>query len=862
MKKALNIFLVVLITTLCIFYTNLISTAYAQETKLTPIMGTSQATQEQAVQILKVRNRIDNDNPKTDKYIEDFVEITWEEATDEGVRADIAFSLMMLETNFLKSKYVDQNNFGGLGVFEGGAPASFDNVRLGIRAVVQHIKAYASTAPLVNECIDPRFEFVTRGSAVYLEWLGQKENPQGYGWATANGHGYRILNILNQMCGNPLTPFIYEISATQSGSTYSISTKSLNATGALYKFIAINTATGQQTLIQNYSQKSTATWTPSSSGSYKIKAYIKRASSPYEYDAYTTCNVTPTTVIKSFNIEGTSFFTGGSYKLSASATSANKPLYKFFVRDSKLNWTVLKDYSETNSVTWKPTKPDQYLLVVHVKDSNSSNTYDTYTSRSVTVKNATIESFTVGNGSDFYHGKSYTVSAKAYSANKPLYKFWVRDDSDFSWTVIKDYSEVNTATWTPTKPGKYLLVVHVKDSNSSNSYDTYTSISVTVKETPTVIQLFDIGGTSFFTGGSYQLSANATSANKPLYKFFVRDSNFNWTVLQDYSETNSVTWKPTKPDQYLLVVHVKDSNSSNTYDTYTSRSVTVKDTTIESFTVGNGSGFHPGKSYTVSAKAYSANKPLYKFWVRDDSDFSWTVIKDYSEVNTATWTPTKSGTYLLVVHVKDSNSSNSYDTFASRSVTVRPEITIVLDAGHGGSDPGAVSQSTGLKESDLNLEQTLILGNLLKAYGFNVIYTRDTNKYLSLEERVDIANNINADLFISIHHDSAYPNTSVKGISTHYSTYRPLLDNEGLYEEYSSTWGGYITLDSTPCDAAVKSKILAERIASGLASLGFNNRGTHDHNLYVTKWTTMPSVLIEVGFMSNPTFRTFKAFTI
>src|SRR5690606_11670811 len=114
---------------------------------------------------------------------------------------------------------------------------------------------------------------------------------------------------------------------------------------------------------------------------------------------------------------------GGSYQLSANATSANKPLYKFFVRDSNFNWTVLQDYSETNSVTWKPTKPDQYLLVVHVKDSNSSNTYDTYTSRSVTVKNATIESFTVGNGSDFYHGKSYTVSAKAYSANKPLYKF-------------------------------------------------------------------------------------------------------------------------------------------------------------------------------------------------------------------------------------------------------------------------------------------------------------------------------------------------------------------------------------------------------------------------------------------------------
>jgi len=661
-KRALNIFLVVLITTLSIFCTNLISTAYAQETKLTPIMGQSQATKQQAIQSLKKNN-----SSKTDEYINEFVNTTWEEATIEDVRPDVAFSLMMLETGWLKfggRVPESYNNFGGIGATDdGGTPAQFPDMRTGIRAVVQHLKAYASPEKNLNnnECVDPRFDLVTGGSAQYVEWLGIRENPEGRGWASEQGYGYKIINIINEMCGNPLTPFIYELKANLSGSTYNITTQSLNANGVLYKFVAINSATGQQTVIQNYSQKSTATWTPSNSGSYIIKAYIKRPSSPYEYDAYTTCNVTPTTVIKSFNIEGTSFFTGGSYKLSASATSANKPLYKFFVRDS----------------------------------------------------------------------------------------------------------------------------------------------------------------------------------------------NFNWTVLQDYSETNSVTWKPTKPDQYLLVVHVKDSNSSNTYDTYTSRSVTVKDTTIESFTVGNGSGFHPGKSYTVSAKAYSANKPLYKFWVRDDSDFSWTVIKDYSEVNTATWTPTKSGTYLLVVHVKDSNSSNSYDTFASRSVTVRPEITIVLDAGHGGSDPGAVSQSTGLKESDLNLEQTLILGNLLKAYGFNVIYTRDTNKYLSLEERVDIANNINADLFISIHHDSAYPNTSVKGISTHYSTYRPLLDNEGLYEEYSSTWGGYITLDSTPCDAAVKSKILAERIASGLASLGFNNRGTHDHNLYVTKWTTMPSVLIEVGFMSN-----------
>jgi len=674
-KKTLNIFFVVLLTTLCIFYTNLISIAYAQETKLTPIMGESQATQEQAIQILKERNRIDNNDPKSDQYIEDFVNTTWEEAATEGVRADIAFSLMMLETNFLKSEYVDQNNFGGLGVYEGGAPASFDNVRLGIRAVVQHIKAYASTAHLVNECIDPRFKLITtRGCAEYLEWLGQKENPQGYGWATANGHGYRILNILNQMCGNPLTPFIHELNVTRSGSTYNITTQSTNADGALYKFVAINTTTGQQTVIQNYSQKSTATWTPSNSGSYIIKAYIKRPSSPYEYDAFTTCNVTVQ------------------------------------------NWVQ-----------------------------------------------TTIKSFTVDKP-EVYAGQAFTATVVATSMNKPLYKFWIGEqssDGKWSWTVIQNYSEKNYVTYTLKKPGIYGLSVYVKDSLSNIDPEVVKKCDVTVIASPTTIESFTVD----------------------------------------------------KPEVYA------------------------------------------GQAFTATVVATSMNKPLYKFWIGEqssDGKWSWTVIQNYSEKNYVTYTLKKPGIYGLSVYVKDSLSSIDPEVVKKCDVTVIAIATIVLDAGHGGSDPGAVSSAnTGsLKESDLNLQQTLILGNILESNGFNVIYTRDNKtSNPTLSERATLANDINADLFISIHHDSS-TSKSAHGISTHYSTYRPLLDNEGLYVEYSSMWGD-ITCDATPCEAAVKSKNLAEKLAKNIASLGFYNRGAHDHNLYVTKMTTMPSVLIEVGFMSN-----------
>ena len=78
---------------------------------------------------------------------------------------------------------------------------SFDTPQLGIRAQVQHLKAYASTDALKNACIDPRFKYVTRGCAEYVEWLGQKENPDGKGWAAGAGYGEKILSILKGILG-------------------------------------------------------------------------------------------------------------------------------------------------------------------------------------------------------------------------------------------------------------------------------------------------------------------------------------------------------------------------------------------------------------------------------------------------------------------------------------------------------------------------------------------------------------------------------------------------------------------------------------------------------------------------------------
>lgn len=138
-----------------------------------------------------------------DISLETFCDLYIKEAEAEGIRVEVAFCQAMHETGWLQFEgtvAIEQNNFAGLGDTDsGGKAASFSDVQTGIRAQIQHLKAYANKDPLVNECVDPRFNLVKRGSAQYVERLGQKENPNGYGWATAKDYGYRIVNLMKEL---------------------------------------------------------------------------------------------------------------------------------------------------------------------------------------------------------------------------------------------------------------------------------------------------------------------------------------------------------------------------------------------------------------------------------------------------------------------------------------------------------------------------------------------------------------------------------------------------------------------------------------------------------------------------------------
>ncbi|MBW4448963.1 MAG: N-acetylmuramoyl-L-alanine amidase [Spirirestis rafaelensis WJT71-NPBG6] len=137
-----------------------------------------------------------NNNESALAKFPDLPKLYREEATVEGVNYDIAFCQMCLETGFLRfggDIKPEQNNFAGLGTIGGSLEAaSFNNARTGVRAHIQHLKAYASLEPLVNEVVDPRFRFVTRGVAPTIDKLSGR-------WSADSQYGAKITAVIKRL---------------------------------------------------------------------------------------------------------------------------------------------------------------------------------------------------------------------------------------------------------------------------------------------------------------------------------------------------------------------------------------------------------------------------------------------------------------------------------------------------------------------------------------------------------------------------------------------------------------------------------------------------------------------------------------
>ena len=194
------------------------------------------------------------------------------------------------------------------------------------------------------------------------------------------------------------------------------------------------------------------------------------------------------------------------------------------------------------------------------------------------------------------------------------------------------------------------------------------------------------------------------------------------------------------------------------------------------------------------------------------------------------------------------------------------DFIILIDPGHGGKDGGAVG-NYGLKEKDVNLDVSKRLRGYLKKRLKNYPYitiqiTRETDVYLSLEDRVQMAKDMNADIFFCVHTNSSmYNNLSATGFETYYPKQKtrtsilPFVNNsEGILDEVENDSSVMqIVRDLNETTTIDASKILAEIVQEKLAErLITPDRGAKRRNFYILKYTPMVSVLTEIGFICNP----------
>lgn len=202
-----------------------------------------------------------------------------------------------------------------------------------------------------------------------------------------------------------------------------------------------------------------------------------------------------------------------------------------------------------------------------------------------------------------------------------------------------------------------------------------------------------------------------------------------------------------------------------------------------------------------------------------------------------------------------------------------PVLTLVLDAGHGGKDPGNLG--TGryrATEKDVTLDVTLKLGHYIEDNlpEVRVIYTRKDDSFPTLRDRVRIANEANADLFVSIHCD-AFDNSAAKGSGTYVmgmhkseeSLRVAMRENAAMFKEdgYEENYGGFDPNDpDTYIALALRQNVnLDASLTLGAAiqeqfrdRVGRKDRGVKQAGFYVISYTTMPSTLVELGFLTNP----------
>ena len=434
-----------------------------------------------------------------------------------------------------------------------------------------------------------------------------------------------------------------------------------------YKFYyKLGTAT---VTIQDFSNMSSVIFKPSIVGTYTLCVDMKDAGGKTATKSIENYIVINNPIVKSFITDKSSGqYVNTSIKLTAMGTDGKTPYqYKFYYKLGTATVTI-KNFSTTNIVTFKPTKAGVYILYVDMKDANGNTATKSVENYTIAV-NPSVKNFATDKTSGQTTNTSIQLNAVGADGITPYqYKFYYKLGNKA--TILEDYSTTATATFKPIAAGTYTLYVDIKDAGGKTATKSITSYKI----------VNSLGVKSFITDKTsgqgvdtgIKLTATGSDGKTPYQYQFGYKLGLATTMINGFSTSNTATFKPTMIGIYTLFVTIRDGNGKTITKNIDNYSI-VPNPSIKTFITDKVSGQGINTSIQLKAEGADGKTPYqYKFYYKLGT--STVTIKNFATANTATFKPTKPGSYTLWVDIKDATGKIGSASIADYTVIGDPSV--------------------------------------------------------------------------------------------------------------------------------------------------------------------------------------------
>lgn len=371
----------------------------------------------------------------------------------------------------------------------------------------------------------------------------------------------------------------------------------------------------------------------------------------------------------SVSVTYSSAYTGGTVSLKVTAKGGTSPYtYKFIYKIGTGSWVTIKNYSSSNSASFKFPKAGTYTIRSYVKDKKNTSLYCDL-KKTVSAVETPLKNNSVISASKINAGSSVKITAKASGGTSPYTYQYSYKEANGSWVTVSSNTKTSSSSFKLSSPGVYSVRCVVKDYTGATKSKvmTVTSYKNTGSALSNTSKLNISTSTLVEKGSTVKMQGSASGGTQPYqYAYYYKLNSGSFVTAKAYSATASYALKLSSTGKYTLRIAVKDNTGKVINKDYT---VEVIDNTATSVTTET---LTYGFSKTLTADD-AGSGATYAFYYKKSSDANWQCISAYSTNKTASVRPRDLVSYTARIYTKKNNNVTYKD------IIIKPEIPAAMN---------------------------------------------------------------------------------------------------------------------------------------------------------------------------------------